>query len=167
MDDIEKKGAISIVLKERFSSGTSSSTPSKHNVKRVRKEPRAAAPSFFKSPTKWIKYELWSWRFYTWLYAALAIVAWFIQLFGLMAVGAKHPFDATGRSTLYEGSCDQVGRTNRYVHWFISLLGMGYLSASAYVMVGTPSSSGYPWLTFLVLSDLTNAGRNRQGPFQR
>lgn len=136
LDDIEKKRGVSVVTTERPSSGTSSSSPSKY-VKRQRKTPRAAAPNFFHSPKAWFMYELWSWRFYTWTYAALAFVVWLIQLCGLIAVAAKHPFDATGRSTLYEGSCDQVARTNRYVHWFISLFGMGYLSASAYVMVGT------------------------------
>lgn len=142
MDDIEKKGGVSVVMTERLSSGASSSTPSKYNIKRARSGPRAAAPNFFKSPKEWFKYEMWSWRFYTWTYAALAFVVWLIQLFGLMAVGARHPFDAAGRSTLYEGSCDQVTRTNRYIHWLISLFGMGYLSASAYVMVGTISSFG-------------------------
>jgi hypothetical protein len=141
LDDIEKKG-VSVIMTERLSSPSSSSS---HYVKRQRSAPRAPAPNFFKSPKAWFKYELWSWRFYTWTYAALAFIVWLIHLFALIAVAAKHPFDANGRSTLYEGSCDQVVRTSRYVHWFISLFGMGYLSASAYVMVGLSSRISYPF----------------------
>jgi hypothetical protein len=144
LDDIEKKGGVTVVMTERLSSGTSSSIPS-HYVKRARSAPRTPAPNFFKSPKAWFKHEMWSWRFYTWTYAAFAFLVWLIHLFALIAAAAKHPFDANGRSTLYEGSCDQVVRTNRYVHWFISLFGMGYLSASAYVMVGEGSRISYPF----------------------
>jgi hypothetical protein len=34
-----------------------------------------------------------------------------------------------------EGSCSRIIKTNRYAHWFFSVFGTGYLSASAYVMV--------------------------------
>jgi hypothetical protein len=125
------------------SSSTSSLSNKSLGWKRMRQrgEPRTVAPPFFWSPKAWFKHELWSWRFYVWIYAALAGLVILFHLIALVAVAATHPFDENGRSTVTEGSCSRIIKTSRYAHWFFSVFGTGYLSASAYVMVSTLSDS--------------------------
>lgn len=69
-----------------------------------------------------------------WIYAALAALGLLVHIIALGAVAATHPFDGD-RATITIGSCNRIIATNRYVHWFTSVLGTGYLSASAFVMV--------------------------------
>jgi hypothetical protein len=103
---------------------------------RQRGEPRTVAPPFWWSPKQWFLHELWSWRFYVWVYAALAAVVVVIHVIALGVIAATHPFDGD-RATVTTGSCNRIIATNRYVHWFTSVFGTGYLSASAYVMVSS------------------------------
>lgn len=102
---------------------------------RQRGEPRTVAPPFWWSPKAWFRHELWSWRFYVWIYAALAALVVIVHVVALGAVAASHPFDEDGRATVTQGDCSRIIATNRYAHWFTSVFGTGYLSASAYVMV--------------------------------
>lgn len=134
--DYGKDYGTKVVDREVISVSSSSSL----GWKPIRKRgvPRPPGPNFFKSPGRWFKHELWSWRFYVWIYAALAGAVVIINMVVLIAVAVKRPFDTNGRSTLFEGSCQTVKNTNRYAHWFFSVFGTGYLSASAYVMVNLP-----------------------------
>jgi hypothetical protein len=70
-----------------------------------------------------------------WIYAALAALVVVVHVVALGAVAAYHPFDDSGRATITQGDCGRIINTNRYAHWFTSVFGTGYLSASAYVMV--------------------------------
>ena len=120
----------------RAMSSMTSLTTSSMGRKPMRKrgEPRTVAPPFWWSPKQWFKHELWSWRFYVWIYAALAALVVVVHVVALGAVAATHPFEGD-RSTITQGSCSRIIATNRYAHWFTSVFGTGYLSASAYVMV--------------------------------
>jgi hypothetical protein len=129
---------VNVSEKQLFAmSSTSSFTQSSLGRKPIRQrgQPRSVAPPFWWSPKAWFRHEMWSWRFYVWIYAALAGLVVIVHVVALAAVAATHPFDDSGRSTITEGSCGHVIRTSRYAHWFTSVFGTGYLSASAYVMV--------------------------------
>lgn len=63
----------------------------------------------------------------------------FLALLGVMAV---HGVDSSGRITIHTGGCARIKKENMYVHWFISVFGTGFLSASAYVMVSKIPPTG-------------------------
>jgi hypothetical protein len=103
--------------------------------RRKSRPPPKKSINVFKDPVGWFHQEYLSWRFYTVLYASLAAIVMLWNLLTLIGVIAVHGVDPNGRVTIYEGNCARVKRTNMYVHWFISVFGTGFLSASAYVMV--------------------------------
>lgn len=138
VDDIEKmdsKGAI-ITHREITTPSSSDGIP----ATRKSRPPPPDSISVFKDPVGWYHQEYQSWRFYTVLYASLAAVVFLWNFLALIGIIAVHGVDPNGRVTIYEGNCARVKRTNMYVHWFISVFGTGFLSASAYVMVGCVSS---------------------------
>jgi hypothetical protein len=136
IDDIEKVGSKGPTVTTReFAAPSNGSTY--EGVLRQRKKARTPPPpsvNFFKHPKQWIKEEYLGWRFYTVLYASLAVAVFFWNLFALVGVIAVHGIDANGRVTILMGNCAQVKKTSMYIHWFISVFGTGYLSASAYTM---------------------------------
>jgi hypothetical protein len=136
VDDIEKLGAKGTTVTTR-EFATPSNGSSYDGVLRRRKERTPPPPSInvFKHPKQWLKQEYLGWRFYTVLYASLAVAVFLWNFFALVGVVAVHGVDANGRITIHTGNCAQIKKTNMYVHWFISVFGTGYLSASAYTMV--------------------------------
>jgi len=135
-DDIEALGpkGSSITMRE-FVSPSNGSAYEDALPRRKPSLPPPVSVNPFKHPKLWVKQELYSWRFYTVLYASLAVAVWIWNLFALIGVIAVHGVDDNGRVTLLTGGCSQIIKTNRYIHWFISVFGTGFLSASAYVMV--------------------------------
>jgi hypothetical protein len=156
------------VTTKQISSMSSSSSLSKASFGwkpiRRRGEPRTVAPPFWWSPKSWFKHEYLSWRFYVWIYAALAGIVVLVHLIALVAVAGTHPFDDNGRSTVTQGDCSRILKTSRYAHWFFSVFGTGYLSASAYVMVSVSCYFRSLKAHMLaVLFDRTDETRDREG----
>jgi hypothetical protein len=100
--------------------------------------------SFFRQPRLWWKQNYLSWRFYTTIYAALALLVTFIVFVAMMAAMAVHGVDANGRITLYTGSCASIKWSSFFAKAFLSALGTYMLSASSYVMVSILSKSTWP-----------------------
>jgi hypothetical protein len=142
-DDIEKVGpkGTTITMREFKTPSNGSSYAGELRGPRQRKPPPPSV-NVFKHPVQWIKQEYLGWRFYTVLYASLAIAVFFWNLFALIGIIAVHGVDANGRVTIYTGNCVRVKKTSMYVHWFISVFGTGFLSASAYTMV----SRNHTWI---------------------
>jgi len=160
-EDFEKK-ELRYNVSERAVVSVSSTSSLGWKPIRQRGAPRTHAPNFFKSPKAWFRHELWSWRFYVWMYGMGALIVALANLFTLIAISSQHPFDSNGRSTLFEGSCSQVQKSSRYAHWFFSVFGTGYLSASAYVIVSLLKIRHCPALTIAVLHMWAYQRRGRQ-----
>jgi hypothetical protein len=136
VDDIEKMDPKrAIVAHREIYTPSAISNYDAMPPQRKSRPPPPKSINVFKDPVGWFHQEYLSWRFYTVLYASLAVVVALWNLFTLIGVIAVHGVDPNGRVTIYEGNCARVKRTNMYVHWFISVFGTGFLSASAYVMV--------------------------------
>lgn len=133
-EDHEKK-ELEYKVSQREVVSVSSSSSLGWKPIRQRGFTREYAPKFFKSPRAWLKHEHMSWRAYVFMYGVLASVVALVNLFTLIGISLIHPFDSNGRATVFEGSCSKVLKNSRYAHWFFSLFGTGFLSASAYVMV--------------------------------
>jgi hypothetical protein len=104
-------------------------------ISEVSEEPETTY-SVFRQPRLWWKHNYLSWRFYTTIYAGLALLVTFIVLVATVSAIAAHGVDANGRITLYTGACSgSLKWSNFFAHLFISGLGTYMLSASAYVMV--------------------------------
>jgi hypothetical protein len=166
VDDIEKLGPKEVMVMTR-EFATVSNGSSLEGVIRARKERKSIStpPSVnvFKHPKQWVKQEYLGWRFYTVLYASLAVAVFLWNFLALVGVIAVHGIDANGRITVHTGKCAQIKKTNMYIHWFISVFGTGYLSASAYTMVSfCPQLGKIKMLIHVpVLSHDTNERRSR------
>jgi hypothetical protein len=93
--------------------------------------------SVFRHPKLWWRQNYRSWRFYTTIYAALAMLVTLIVFIATVTAIIVHGIDSNGRITIYEGSCSDMKWSNFFGRLFISGLGTYMLSASAYVMVST------------------------------
>jgi hypothetical protein len=138
IDDIEKLGpkGVSVITREYATPSNASSFEGVVRARRERKSiPAPPSVNVFKHPRQWIKQEYLGWRFYTVLYASLAVAVLLWNFLALVGVIAVHGIDASGRIPLHTGKCAQIKKTSMYIHWFISVFGTGFLSASAYTMV--------------------------------